>query len=67
MQKYAVLYATYAEIYILHILHLYALPTLKLLIMSSLSKLAGAGPVTGPAAPGPGRRVPQPELSQSSS
>ena len=28
MQKYAVLYATYAEVYILHILHLYALPTL---------------------------------------
>ena len=27
-RKYAVLYATYAEVYILHILHLYALPTL---------------------------------------
>ena len=28
MQKYAVLYAKYAEVYILHILHLYVLPTL---------------------------------------
>ena len=28
MQKYAILYATYAEVYILQILHLYALPTL---------------------------------------
>ena len=28
MQKYAVVYVKYAELYILHILHLYALPTL---------------------------------------
>ena len=26
MQKYAVLYVKYAEVYLLHILHLYALP-----------------------------------------
>ena len=28
MQKYAVVYVKYAELYILHIFHLYALPTL---------------------------------------
>ena len=32
MQKYAVLYAKHAEVYILHILHLYALPTLQAII-----------------------------------
>ena len=34
MQKYAVLYATYAEVYILHILHLNALPTLLIWVSS---------------------------------
>ena len=38
MQKYAGLFAKYAEIYILHILHLYALPTL--LMKSGVRALA---------------------------
>ena len=32
MQKYAGLYAKYAEVYLWHILHLYVLPTLLMLI-----------------------------------
>ena len=38
MQKYAVLYATYAEVYILHILHLYALPTLLMQPVTVMSQ-----------------------------
>ena len=38
MQKYAVLYAKYAEVYILHILHLYALPTLLMVVWWAESK-----------------------------
>ena len=40
MQKYAVLYATYAEVYILHILHLYALPTLLMVTAAGLRLLS---------------------------
>ena len=43
MQKYAVLYATYADVHILHILHLYALPTL---LMSAASRRRHSGPRT---------------------
>ena len=41
MQKYAVLYATYAEVHILHILHLCAImiPTLLLILLSMTNSL----------------------------
>ena len=38
MQKYAVLYAKYAEVYILHILHLNALP---IWLMETFTSLLG--------------------------